>query len=265
MISYRDLTNILKPMLRRLERLETLESPAPIPPETNTYSLDLEAGSSQYAFITDAAQAGLDITGSITLEAWVKIESAPGVGITYSIISKLDGDGGASLRQYRLAYRDLAGVKQLIFSVSSDGTGANTQHLALAQDLNTAIWKHVAAVWDAADGDVDFYVDGLLVGNVLGTLAVIANTTTPFTIGCNLNVGVGENFFDGLIDEIRVWNINRTSIQVLNNLQVDVTGQANLQAYWKLNNVYSDAGPNGNTLTPTGSPVFSIDVPFVNY
>lgn len=36
---------------------------------TNTQSLDLEDGSSQYLSITDASQTSLDITGDITLEA----------------------------------------------------------------------------------------------------------------------------------------------------------------------------------------------------
>jgi hypothetical protein len=39
----------------------------------NTHSLDLELSSSQYAYITDANQTGLDITGDFTIEAWIKL------------------------------------------------------------------------------------------------------------------------------------------------------------------------------------------------
>lgn len=54
----------------------------------NTYSLVLNSGSSQYAYINDASQTGLDLSGDFTFEAYVNPESAPG---SYTIISKEDG------------------------------------------------------------------------------------------------------------------------------------------------------------------------------
>jgi hypothetical protein len=55
---------------------------------SNTNAIDLEADKSQYLSVSDAVQAGLDITGDLTIEAWVKIESAPGLGESYAIVSK---------------------------------------------------------------------------------------------------------------------------------------------------------------------------------
>jgi hypothetical protein len=40
--------------------------------------IDLEEANSERLYITDAAQTGLDITGNLTMQAWVKPESVPG-------------------------------------------------------------------------------------------------------------------------------------------------------------------------------------------
>ena len=42
----------------------------------NTHSIDLESGSSQYLFAADSAS--LSVTGSMTVEAWLNLESNSG-------------------------------------------------------------------------------------------------------------------------------------------------------------------------------------------
>jgi hypothetical protein len=56
-------------------------------PTTNR-SLDLERSSSQYAYITDGSQSGLDITGDLSISLWAKFESALGTNQNYTFISR---------------------------------------------------------------------------------------------------------------------------------------------------------------------------------
>lgn len=80
---------------------------------TNSYSLDLESGSSQYA--TAADSASLSITGPLTLEAYVKPESLPAINNTMALVGKWDASG--TTRSYLF---DIKGVSNF-FQDGSDG------------------------------------------------------------------------------------------------------------------------------------------------
>ena len=59
----------------------------------NTYSLDLELTSSQYAYIADGDQTGLDITGDFTYEMWIKLEQLPSTaGASFLLINSSPED-----------------------------------------------------------------------------------------------------------------------------------------------------------------------------
>lgn len=129
--------------------------------------------------------------------------------------------------------------------------------------LSTATWYHLAAAINTTSGAWNIYVNGSSVDS--GT------NTAPFTIETNasaFNVGFGasqggDNYFDGLIDDARVWNAVRTSSQISSNYNCALAGsEANLQAYWKLDNNGNDSTANGNNLTNNNSATFSTDVNF---
>ena len=109
------------------------------------------------------------------------------------------------------------------------------------------------------------YKNGVLVADTAGetSATTIKNSTANFFIGCNQDTNVATNFFDGLIDEVRVWSDIRTVPEILNNYKRELVGnEANLVGYWRLNNDYLDQTSNNNDLTASGSPVFSTSVPF---
>jgi len=79
----------------------------------NTYSLDLEAASSQYA--TGADSASLSQTGDITIEANVKFESLPAAGSEMVLLSKWDENSAE--RSYKMTVSTVSGY----FGDGSDG------------------------------------------------------------------------------------------------------------------------------------------------
>ncbi|HEX9059154.1 MAG TPA: LamG-like jellyroll fold domain-containing protein [Clostridia bacterium] len=81
---------------------------------TNTNSLALASASSQYA--TAANAASLQITGSLTLEAYVNLTTLPAAGSSMSIVGKWDESG--TLRSYLM---DIAAISA-VFGSGTDGS-----------------------------------------------------------------------------------------------------------------------------------------------
>ena len=130
-------------------------------------------------------------------------------------------------------------------------------------------WAHAAVSVDVSLGEsASFYKNGSPVAETLDTdnnATSIDDNVSDFAIGARESTSTYGNFFDGLVDEVRVWNDIRSAAEILANYNKELTGsEAGLVGYWKLNNDYTDSQSSGNNdLTATGSPVFSTDVPFV--
>lgn len=231
----------------------------------NTHSLDLESTSSQFASIADASQTGLEPGIRGTWEMWIKPESLPGAG-RVSIMNK-GGEGSSAYITWRLDY-DTGSVYQGV-----DFSGDNRDYYReTSTALSTGSWQHLAVSWDltqASASTFEFYNGGVSKGNGTGLVAnnatSYADNAYEFIIGKHKDPGTPANevYFDGLVDDVRFWNDVRTSTEISDNYNAELTGsETNLQGYWKLNNDYLDETSNNNDLTASGSPVFSTDVPF---
>lgn len=227
----------------------------------NTYSLDLETSSSQYASISDGLQTGLDITGDMTIELWVKLESQPATDETMYFVSKYKGT--VNQRSFYVGYQDESGTKKLALDLSSDGTSGNDSRAKISYTLTNGVYTHIAFIYTAASPLLEIAINGSSIGSSAGDLKTsIFNSTSTFMVG-SLEDDSTHNL-DGLIDELRIWNVARSIAQVNANYGIELNGsESGLQAYWRFNNNYEDQTSNNNDLTASGSPVFSTDVPFV--
>jgi hypothetical protein len=226
---------------------------------SNSHSLDLEASSSQYATAGDSTS--LDLSGDFTIEAWVKMESLPSVGTNMAIVSK---HGAPSQYGYFCSVYNNAGVQSMNGGVSSTGNDFDYHTISLGT-FNTGTWYHLAYVFTASLHKVECYKDGVSLGtDTSGTLTSVKNNTQLCHVGA-INQGAPGSFFDGLIDEVKIYNDIRTPTEILADMYSSPPTGSNLQAYWALNNAYTDASGNSNTLTASGSPVFSTAVPFADY
>lgn len=217
----------------------------------NTHSADLERSSSQY--FTAADSASLSVTGNATWEAWIKPESMAG---TMTLFTK---------------WRDSGTEKSYGFDINTSGnifcyTSANGSTYAgttvtLSTPITTGSWQHISIVYTASSGNVEVFVNGVSQGSVTGNRTSLFDSTETFAIGRDWSYG---QYFDGLIDEVRVWATARTGANILADYQTQLAGnETNLNAYWKLDNALTDSTANANTLTNVNSVTFSTDVPFV--
>lgn len=227
----------------------------------NTNSIDLESGSSQYLSVADSAS--LSITGNITIEAWVKMESATPTNDTSAIAGKINTAG--SQFSYQFYFEDDAGTDYLYFQYSDDGSsldGAVTRsRITHSQSVGT--WVHYAVTATVLTQAVTFYVNGTATTgtNTLTGGDAIFDGTAPFRIGAG-NGGTAS-FLDGLVDDVRVWSVVRTGTEISDNRSLQLVGnETNLQGYWRLNDSLLDQTANDNDLTNNGLALFSTDVPF---
>lgn len=151
---------------------------------------------------------------------------------------------------------------QLRLGLSSNGT--NEEFLTRNTNIAVGQLNHVAVSWDASASTATFFVDGLPIGTSTGAFTAIQNSTAAFAIGADFGAaGAARNFFDGKVDEARLWSSERTTAQIYNNKETYIsTGSVGLVSWWKLNNAYADSAASANDLTASGSPVFATDVPF---
>lgn len=226
-----------------------------------THSLDLELSSSQYAKITDAAQTGLDITGDMSGEAWIKLESTPSSGNRYTIFSKDDDTGGNTDRCYNWNLFNNSGTPQIEFFACSDGIvvlGFGRVNFAPV----TGVWYHLAFAYDASAGSVEIYVNGRLLGTPTGLDTSISDQPSAFVIGAFRVDTTPANFYDGLIKDVRVFSDLRTQSEIVADAHTQNVSDANLEGEWNFNNSYADTSGNSNTLTGFGTPTFSTDRPW---
>lgn len=202
-------------------------------------------------FETNASIASLNITGDITLEAWIKITSLP-------------ADRGAIIgRNSAVAYQT--------YNFEIEKSGAN-YNLRLVRSLagtptticqksswnpSTGVWYHVAATHVTGSGACEIIIDGSVAGS--GTTAGSADGSNEKT---NIGAAGFGAYFDGRVSLARVWNTVRSAATInANKCNVYGTATTNMQAEWSLDNVLTDASGNGSTLTNIGSVAFAVDTP----
>src|SRR3990167_9502988 len=210
----------------------------------NTHSLDLERGSNQKASAPDSAS--LSITSSWSYEAWYKFESHTG---TSRLFDKTPSTG---LNGYGAYWH----TDNKIYPRNANASAAD--ELGFAFTPTDAVWYHIAITFDDTANECKVYIDGSLVATQTYNLAPTDNAVA-FVIG-----GQPENTgqeFDGIVDDVRLWNDVRTATEISDNKNTELVGnEAGLVAYWKLNNNGNDETANANNLT-VNTGTFVTDVP----
>ena len=163
---------------------------------------DFEAGNSEYLNITDASQSGLDITGDLSINLWVNFESLT----TGRMISK--SDFGTADRAYSFLWVNTVTDYLRLYLYD----GVTEYEPTVAWTPSTATWYMLTVVYDASAGTQDYYVNGSQQGTQqTGAVNSIRNSTANF----NISAAQGDvNYFDGLIDEVAIWNKTLTTAEI---------------------------------------------------
>ncbi|MHA2252410.1 MAG: LamG-like jellyroll fold domain-containing protein, partial [Candidatus Kariarchaeaceae archaeon] len=153
-------------------------------------------GASDYLEVESSEHFNTDI---ITISARVCINSvASGL---FPFIGKWD-DTGDNKRSYAMGLSD----GKLWAGVSSDGTGDSGKYVSLTDStaLTTGKWYTLTMTFDGTR--LRMYINGVLKGYSANTIEGLYKSNEPFRIGGMELGGAGWKYFNGNIDEIRIWN-----------------------------------------------------------
>jgi hypothetical protein len=163
--------------------------------------IDLD-GVNDYVYASD--DNTLDITGAITIAAWIKADSLT-TGTEENRLA-LKGGGTHTANIYTFEVDD----GNVRFYLDSDSgppdtgqcDGSSSQRCVRgATTINTGEWYHVVGWYDGSS-EVRVYVNGVQDGSVATSDAGVPNSS-PFLVGGRDN---SSDMFDGVIDDLRVYN-----------------------------------------------------------
>ena len=156
----------------------------------------------------------IDLTDNYTLEARVKIDALKFSGI----ISKYHTSASNG---YFLRLKHTSPHNQFEFDQVEGGPV-----------LDTGRWYHVAAVKDGASRRL--YVDGVEYA-LSGTAITVVANNDELRIGEDFHAD-NNRYFNGLIDEVRIWDTVRTAQQIFDNMHNEIEpAQNHLVAYYTFN------------------------------
>ena len=172
-----------------------------------------------------------DFDTSLTLETWIRIDAVP------QTVPAVSGSTPSHTGAFLLGALIAAGAG---FSVSTPSTNTVT-----GAALTTGVWTHLAGTYDGST--LRIYVNGTLTGSTphSGNVSDVAELRL-----CRYPVD-NNFFFNGVIDEVRVWNVVRTPSQILDHYQTALHGdEQGLVGYYRFDEgsgqVVADSSDAGN-------------------
>ncbi|MGW5418892.1 LamG domain-containing protein [Streptomyces sp. NPDC003943] len=150
----------------------------------------------------------LDVTKSYTIASWVRLNAKPAGNVT--VLSQ----DGSYFSSFYLSYLSSLG-KWSLRTATTDVAGGNisTQIVVAKDPAPMGVWTHLAGVYDASTGQIEFYVNG----RSQGTHTVVAPpvvTTSALQIGRAKYQGNYVDYFPGSVDEVSVWQEALNSDQI---------------------------------------------------
>jgi len=241
-------------------------------------------------FVTMGAATSTLGTATFTIECWFK-RTGTGVGTgtgTNGITSaiplvtkgKSENDGSNVDCNYFLgidtATNRLCADFEATLSTPLNGTGAANNNYPVfgTTVITNNVWTHAAATWDGSGWKL--FINGVeetvTVSNLLPTPAPIprGDSIQHFGIGTAMNsAGAAVGFFQGVIDEARVWSTARTPAEIATGKDLEVASATGLIGRYGMNEatgltVSNSPGVAGAPLgTLTSGPLWVDGYPFV--
>ena len=232
-----------------------------------SYSLDFD-GTDDYVNIGNSVGNNLR-----TIECWFKLDE-PINNTLSDFVAIIVRNGSPIPWGYGLCFNHLSSNAGKLRFYIQGASGTTKDVHSNSNSWNANQWYHVAGVIDPVDG-MKLYVDGML-----------QTDTEPYTTDTGVNnsqntaIGrwgdyTGQRYFNGKIDEVRLWNVARTQSQIQKFRDKERSGaETGLAGYYKMDLVSSSCDIEDCTINNyhgtrfgTGGinnlPQFSNDIPFL--
>jgi hypothetical protein len=172
------------------------------------------------------------LASGATLAAWFKTDSA-----AYGLIADLEGYLNLGIN-----LRDTINPNKLFGT--ADGGGAHIYFSS--SNVTDNVWHHAAIVWNGTN-TASLYLDGVNVSSGFSGPPTPDSKDRPFAIGAHSTI---DAYFDGIIDDVRVYNRALSAEEVWELYQ---GGGGGLIAHWEFDEgegdiAYDSAGDNDGTI-----------------
>jgi hypothetical protein len=186
---------------------------------------------------------------SFTIEAWINTTSGS-EGIVVSNNTNSSWEAGE-----RAFYIDDVGRPAF--------SGFNNGIITSLREVDDGNWHHVAVVWDYSTppGTGKIYIDGFDRTALMNYAASGSANIGLFKIGRpNYSSTQAPNFYDGKIDEVRIWNIARSGLDIRTGMVNTVSPNTpGLLSYFKFNETSGSTVLNASNNLANGSFVNTPD------
>lgn len=207
-------------------------------------------GSNDYAKSGDT----LSLSGDHTVEAWIKPDNHWDMGCVVSM-------GNSIGKNAKLLITD---SEEFAVEILNDG-GMRKSYTA--STLSTGKWHHVAYSYQEDIESLTIYVNGIQITPTVGenqSISPFTLSSVPVYIGKDLE----DSFFDGSIDEVRIWNDVRTEEEIRDFMceKAYTSTTDDLVAYYRFDHdsgstIMYDWTESGNSCDITGATLATSEAP----
>jgi PKD repeat protein len=192
-----------------------------------------------------AATPELNLQGDLTIEAWIRPEGWGGFPFGEMGFGQVLSKGPISL--HLVGTHALYNDNSLCLALEH-GDGTASVSLSPTGSLALDDWQHVAATYDTTTSEVRMWIDGVeqvVTYNVAPSGCIADNATDNLLIG---NVSTLNKGFEGVIDEVSVWQIAREPGAIEAGRDYPLFGdEPGLVGYWRMDEAGGDTLADGSS------------------
>lgn len=206
-----------------------------------------------------ATNLGFNSTDPFTIEFWYRTTIASTTQIQF-----IDTRSNSSSNGFAV-WREQNGIN---FSMNC-GNNSSTVHFVDAGALANAYsanfpWHHVAITKGSTSSSTDnfkFYFDG---SQQTSDKCYASTSTDSIWIGGNPSSSM--SLFSGKIDEVRIWNTERSASDIATSSTHEVSATSTgLVGYWRFNATSTDLVTGHASSWQYGNPTYFLDTPFGHF
>ncbi len=236
-----------------------------------TFALSFDGSNDRVTF---GPAPGLGL-GTFTIETWFKRQGA-GVGASTGsggvtaipLITKGRGeaDGDSRDMNYFLGIRTSDGVLVADFEEGAGGSTPGLNHpVAGVTPIANGVWYHAAATYDGTTWRL--YLNGAQQSQFTVGQPPRADSIQHAALAAALDsAGTAAGFFNGVLDEVRIWNYARSAAQISANYSLELLSAPGLVGRWGLeegsSTVAYDTSGFAHDGTLVNGPVWVSGYPF---
>ncbi|MBD3260061.1 hypothetical protein GF371_05565, partial [Candidatus Woesearchaeota archaeon] len=203
-------------------------------------------GSNDFINVSNPTDGSLDFPGgNFSLEVWFKTSSTIGA-IDQNLITKYDGGNNYGYVLF-VGGSTNSGLLNLVVG----GTGGFVLFNTVGTDYRDGAWHHAVATYSSTAGS-KIYVDSALEASNTTT---VGDLTAAYPLYVGTGVAASSDFFNGTIDEVRVYNTTLTDTQIYTNYNSGVprydklvSDETSAGDIWRCNLTVADRYAYGDSL-----------------